>query len=83
MCMGQVFSFFKKKNFEIPGTVLLTWDLQVFSDFENVLIPQILILPSNLLDPPLQNLKKNLENPRYFFLTWDLQGFFFQISEMF
>ena len=63
-------SLYSSKNLGNPRYFFLTWDLQgFFSDFENVLIPQNLILPSIISwTPPLQNLKKNLENPRYLFL---------------
>ena len=72
------FFLFSKKPWK-SQVLFLTWDLQgFFSDFENVLIPQNLILPSIISwTPPLQNLKKNLENPRYFFLYLGFARFFF------
>ena len=77
MC-GPDFFVFQKKTWK-PQVLFLTWDLQgFFSDFENVLIPQNLILPSIISWTPRSKIwKKHLENPRYFFLPGIFARFFF------
>ena len=73
--VGRLFSFFTKIG--IPGFVFEPGICNVFfSYFENVLIPQNLILPSITSWTPLSKIWKKTWNPRYCFFNLGFASFF-------